>query len=225
VEPLPASTFWISRYAGEQRFASTWVTPLVVEMDGLSAQPTTPHGYAMTLVVGQLLLHGLRFTTLAMEVTAAPSPRLTQLWPSRGDVAWPGDISVYDDDFPTLAGGERFQVAEKHLRLRPWKPATELPASTLTGSVIELPLICGKHTATYPAALALEAVQGARHAFLVSCECQTIYLIETTADGARCKSAGPIDDVARLYEECSGDEILLDDPNGRFVYKMLRTSG
>jgi len=58
--------------------------------------------------------------------------------------------------FPYLASAKNWfhepkvqglQVAQPHLTLQPWKPATELAASQLVGSMIELPTICGKHVA------------------------------------------------------------------------------
>jgi hypothetical protein len=49
MRPLPASQFWAGRYAGEYRLASTWVTPLVVTVEGLP-EPDWPRGYATTIV-------------------------------------------------------------------------------------------------------------------------------------------------------------------------------
>ena len=63
----------IARYAGQRGFL-VWVTPLAVHIAGLP-EPDRPQGYAITVVLGQLLLHGLRFTapSLQMEVST-PTP-------------------------------------------------------------------------------------------------------------------------------------------------------
>jgi hypothetical protein len=66
MEPLPASKFWIGRYEGVGRTASMWVTPLVVNVEGYP-EPEWPQGYVMTIVLGELLLHGIRFTTPFLE--------------------------------------------------------------------------------------------------------------------------------------------------------------
>jgi hypothetical protein len=220
MEPLPASQFWVAHYTGEQRFASTWVTPLTVTVDGLP-EAEVPHAYAMTLVLGQLVLHGLRFTAPSMAVTVTTARDLPQIWPVTGDVAWPSGDVIGDDDFVAMAAGKEFGVAETHLSLRPWTPATELARSELFGTVIELPTICGKHAAHYPARLAQEAVRGARHGFMVSCDCDITYLIKTDTGGARCNAADSAEVIERLYDELPGEELVIEDANGTFVYKLI----
>src|SRR5260221_4009241 len=57
--PVAQTQFWIGRYSGPGRSASAWVTPMVACVDGLP-MPEVPQAYAMTLVVGEVLLQGLR---------------------------------------------------------------------------------------------------------------------------------------------------------------------
>lgn len=61
-----AGQFWIGRYGGS-RFASVHVTPVAIRFDG-PAEPELPQGYVMTIVVGQLLIQGIRFTTPTLAV-------------------------------------------------------------------------------------------------------------------------------------------------------------
>jgi hypothetical protein len=53
----------------ESRLASTWVTPFAMIIEGLP-EPDLPNGYAMTAVVGDLLLHGVRITTASPQLVA-----------------------------------------------------------------------------------------------------------------------------------------------------------
>lgn len=221
VQPLPASRFWIGRYAGQSRLASTWVTPLVVTLTDL-AEPDRPQGYAMTILLGQLILHGVRFTTPGLQIEVSTEQALPQLWPATGPVAWPGGAPVDDADFLGFAGGKNIRSAERHIEVRPWKSATELAASQLVGSMIELPTICGKHVVYYPAVLVEEAMGGRFYAFITSCECGTAYRIETEADGAHCKSAGDPAAITEQYEALPGDEYVIEDEGGSFWCKRMR---
>lgn len=221
VEPLPASTFWISRYTGSQRLAAVWVTPLTVEVDGLINDQVLPHAYVMTLVLGQLILHGVRFTTPTLEVTSSQTFNLSRIWPPTDDIIWPGETGLGDGEFDSLARGLEIKVAEPQVYLRPWRPATELPASTLAGSTLRLPLACGLHTATYPAMLAQKAILGQWSAFLVSCSCKVTYLIETSTTGAHLKLAG-VDEAVRLrYESRQGTVTSVTTSEGQFFFKTL----
>lgn len=79
----------------------------------------------------------------------------------------------------------------KGVRVLLFKPATELPASSVEGDLIRLPLYCGKHEAFYPAALARETLRtGNNHIFLTGCPCPFGYIIRTEADGAHMKRWG-----------------------------------
>jgi hypothetical protein len=70
MEPLPFSQYWIGSYAGD-RGASIWVTPFVVEVTDAGSPPDIPTGYAMTLVLGSLLVQGVRFTEPALQIELA----------------------------------------------------------------------------------------------------------------------------------------------------------
>lgn len=217
--PLPASTLWIGRYTGTRQ-AAAWVTPFVIHLDGLP-EPTHPHGYAATIAVGQLIIHGTRFTTPGMDLDLSTRQGMSQLWPPEEPVRWPQGLAVDDTDFLGFVAGKDLQVHHPQMRLTPWGPAANLPQSELRGSRIELPALCGKHVLYYPPALVSEALRGRVHAFITSCECETAYLIHTEADGAHCRAAGSAEGVAAIYDELPGVELVLEDRNGAFVCKRL----
>lgn len=223
-QPLPASRFWVGRYAGQIRLASTRVTPLVVTAAGLP-EPDWPQGYAMTVLLGQLILHGVRFTTPSLQVELSTLQEMPQLWPATGPVAWPAGAPVDDAAFLAFAGGKDTRSTEQHIEVRPWKPATELEAAQLVGSMIELPTICGKHVVYYPAVLADEATKGRFYAFGTACECPTAYLIHTEPDGAHCKAAGTVETISEFYEVLPGEEYEIEDARGVFTCKRLPASG
>jgi hypothetical protein len=219
VQPLPNTQFWIGRYSGSQRLASLPVTPMVMTFDGLT-EPDHPHGYVMTLVLGELLLQGVRFTSSWLELPLIPDQGFGQIWPASANVLWPTGQSVGDQDFQAVVIGANL-VSGKLPQVRPWKPAVELSRSALRGSAVRLPTPCGKHAAFYPAILAVSGRQGVRHAFVTSCECQKAYLVVTEADGAHFKAEGAAPQVGALYEELEGEEDRYDDGQGGFVYKRL----
>lgn len=222
-QPLSASRFWVGRYTGQIRLASTWVTPLVVTATGLP-EPDWPQGYAMTVLLGQLIMHGVRLTTPSLQVEVSTLQELPQLWPVTGPVAWPGGTSVDDPAFLAFAGGKDIRSTERHIEVRPWKPATELEASKLVGSMIELPTICGKHAVYYPTVLVDEAMQGRFYAFCTVCECATAYLVHTEPDGAHCKAAETAETISELYEALPGEEYEIEDAHGVFTCKRLAAS-
>ena len=220
MEPLPASQAWIGRYGGESRLASIRVTPLVVTIEGLP-EPDSPQGYAVTVLLGELLLTSVRFTTPGLQLDVMTTDGFAQLWPAVADIAWPPGEPVDDAGFLRLVSGKDLRVTEPHLALRPWKAATEGAPSRLVGSMIELPTICGKHVVYYPRVLVDEAMRGRFYGFMTSCECGVAYMIETEPDGAHCKAAGTPDAIGERYEALPGDEYMIEDEGGRFVYKRL----
>lgn len=220
MQPLPASQFWVGRYAGESRFASTWVTPLTVTASELP-EPDRPQGYAMTIVLGQLLLHGVRFTTPSLQVEVTTRQELPQLWPPAERVAWSSGMPVDDAAFLGFAAGKDLRSMERHIEVRPWKPATELPESRTVEGMVELPTACGKHVVYYPADLVDEALRGRFFAFGTACECGTAYLVQTEPDGAHCKVANSVDVISELYESLPGKEVVLEDQHGMFPCKRL----
>jgi hypothetical protein len=127
-----------------------WVTPLVVAIEGLP-EPDRPQGYAMTIVLGQLVMHGVRFTTPSLQVEGTTRQELPQLWPADSSIEWPAGTTVDDTTFLGFAGGKDLRSMEHHIQLRPWKPATDLADSRAVRGMVELPTICGEHVAYYPA--------------------------------------------------------------------------
>jgi hypothetical protein len=195
------------------------VTPVIMTFDGLT-EPEYPHGYVMTLVLGELLMQGVRFTSSWLELPLIPDQGFGQIWPASANVRWPAGQTVDDQDFQAVAIGANL-VSNKLPQVRPWKPAVELSRSTLRGSAVRLPTPCGKHAVFYPAILAIRGRQGIRHAFVTSCECERAYLVVTEPDGAHFKAEGAAQQVEALYEELVGEEHRHDDGQGCFVYKLL----
>lgn len=56
---------------------------------------------------------------------------------------------------------------------------------------------------------------------MTSCECSVAYIIETEADGAHCKAAGTPEAIEERYEALPGSEYIIEDQDGRFVFKRL----
>lgn len=218
--PLPASQFWIGRYVGWSRLASTWVTPLAVIVEGLP-EADRPQAYGLTVVLGQLVVHGVRFTTPSLQVELSTRQELPQLWPMTGPVRGSGGVPVDDAAFLGFAGGKDLRSTEPHIEVRPWRPATELAAGRAVQGMVELPTICGKHVAYYPAGLVDEAMGGRFYAFGTACECGTAYLIHTEPDGAQCKAAGTEETISELYEHLPGEQWELRDEHGMFACKLL----
>jgi hypothetical protein len=220
MQPLPASQFWVGHYAGQSRIASAWATPLTVSTVGLP-EADRPQGYAMTIVLGQLVLHGVRYTTPSLQVEVTTRQLLPQLWPQTEPVKWPGGIPVDDAAFLGLAGGKDLRSTEQHLEVRPWRLATELPQSQAVSGMVELPTACGKHVVYYPVGLVDEAMRGRFYAFGTACECGTAYLIQTEPDGAHCKAANTAEAISELYESLPGEEVAIEDQYGSFPCKRL----
>ena len=220
-KPLPASQFWMGQYDGVRGW-SVRVTPLVVAIEGLP-EPDQPQGYAMTIVLGELVLHGVRFTTPSLQLEVTTRQELPQLWPLMGPAAWPAGAVVDDATFLSFTAGKELRSSEQHIGLRPWKPATYLEGSRAVGGMVELPTICGQHVVHYPIRLVDEAMRGRFYAFMTACECPAAYLIHTEADGAHCKAADTAEAIAALYESLPGEECLIEDEHGVFTCKRLAT--
>lgn len=219
MQPPPVSRFWIGRYTG-RRSASVRVTPLAVGVEDVP-QADRPQGYAMTVLLGQLLIHGARFTTPALETDLATRHELPQLWPGENPISWPGGRVLDDVEFFAFVGGRDLVPIEQYVVVEPWKKATELDESQVNGDLVELPLICGKHVAYYPLALVGEAAHGHFYTFATSCECPMAYLIQTEPDGAHCKAAGPPDAITDRYEALDCEELEIHDRNGVFFCKRV----
>jgi len=217
--PLMRSQFWIGRFDGSMAW-SVRATPLIVTVDGLP-EPEFPQGYVMTIVLGQLLLHGVRMTTPELDLDAGTKQNMPRLWPGVDAARWPQGEAVRDDNYQAFALGRDVQVKDEYVGLRPWRPATELPASQLTDDMVELPTACGKHVAYYPSILVSEAMLGRFYAFVVSCDCGLAYLIHTEHDGAHMKSAGHPREIAELYHQLPGSEDTFANGSVLFHCKRL----
>ena len=217
--PLPASRLWIGRYEGA-RSASVRVTPLAVGVEGMP-QPDRPQGYAMTVVLGELVLHGVRFTTPGLEADLDTRHELPRLWPAQQPVSWPSGRTVDDSEYLTFSAGKDLVPLDLRLVIEPWRRATDLEASHLDGNLVKLPLICGKHVAHYPLELVGEAAHRRYYSFVVSCACPMAYLIQTEPDGAHCKAADPPEAIADRYKALPGKELEIRSRDGVFFCKPV----
>jgi len=221
VEPLPSSQYWIGSYTGDRRSASIWVTPFVIEAIGADSPPGIPSGYAMTLALGKLVVQGVRFTTLALQVELATEWGFLDIWPPQDTFPWPAGGFADDETLDRMNQAKSFVVQERGVRLSPYKPATEIPPNTLEGGdLMRLPLYCRKHYGYYPAALAGETLRTGKHyVFLAGCECPMGYIIRTETDGAHMKKWGEPAAIEHAYEDWPGEEFVIQDRNGVFFFK------
>lgn len=219
-EPLSESQVWIGRCSGEHGRSAIGVVPLVVATDDMP-EPAWPHAYATTVILGQLVLHAVRFTTPSLVLKVSMEGGLVQLWPEGPGSVYRTRATVEDDVLRAVCDARQFRLPEPGLALRPWKTASELEPSRLVGSMIELPTMCGKHVVNYPAVLAREALHGRYCEFAIACNCDIAYLIRTKADGAHCKASGPPENIMERYEALAGTEYLITDANGQFFYKSF----
>ena len=218
MEPLDASRFWVGRYDGAAGFSAVRVTPLVVRIPGIP-EPDLPQGYLMTVVLGELLLQGLHFTTPALEIDVTMDLGMAQLWPSRGSVQWPAGRPCTSASFLRLADGKLLQPTVEHVELRAWARAAELPQSELVGGTVQVPAACGRHVFHYPVSLLNEAQRGRFYGFMTGCDCPMAYLIELESDGAHCKAAGSSESISEIYEKLPGDEFWIRGEAGSFFFK------
>jgi hypothetical protein len=221
-QPLPQSQFWMGRFDGEMAW-SVRATPLVVVPDGWP-EPAFPQGYLMTIVLGQLLLQGVRMTMPGNELTIGARQKLARIWPGVAAAGWPEGDAVNDRNYEAFALGRDLRVRRGHVSVLPWKPAVDLPASSFIGDVMELPTICGKHLAHYPSVLVSEAMRGRFYAFVVSCECGLAYLIHTEQDGACCKAGGDPAGIAERYDQLPGQDATFTNGSVAFACKRLPAS-
>jgi hypothetical protein len=104
-EPLPHSQYWIGTYVGERPPGSVRVVPLGIELDGLPA-PGEPSAYSLTVMVGPLLVHGVRFTTPSLYVDLATVPELPGIWLASSPVSWPTAVEIDDPAFERMLSGK-----------------------------------------------------------------------------------------------------------------------
>jgi hypothetical protein len=218
LRPLPSSQFWIGKYVGVRSW-SVRVTPLVVRTAG-RPEPARPQGYAMTVLLGQMIICGVRFTTSTSIPQLAINRPLQPIWPDQADIGWPaGEIG--DAEFLDVAAGKDLVMPGPHFELQPWTAATELRASRLVRGVVELPAICHQHVIHYPAELFEEARRGRFYAFVSRCECPITYLIITAQDGAHFKASGTDETIGQLFEELAGQDYQLRDHHGAFECRLI----
>jgi hypothetical protein len=221
--PVSRTRFWIGRYEGE-RLAAAWLTPMTVNLSG-EPVPDVPQAYVMTLVIGALVLQGIRFTTPLLEFDLE-NPGFEIFWPRKGPIDWPLAASLDDERFLKTCDGLFLSPRGLPVRVKPWKPATELPRSEVEGDLVRLPALCGKHDLHYPDVLGHDGMRGVFHAFVARCGCGASYLIVTERDGAHCKAACPkapadADPIVEKYQALPGKEVVLEGPSSTFVCKRL----
>jgi hypothetical protein len=223
----PAGTqFWIGRYRGVPSdgapAAIQQVTPLLVYLER-QPEPRLPNAYLMTILLGSLVIQGVRFTTRASKVELSTRQALPRLWPNSGRLHWPAGAAIDEGSLFGFCGGKDL-LATAPVVVEPWRHATDLDESRRVGSMIELDTLCGKHVVYYPAVIAHLAMSGTFHAFVTSCECGTAYLVETRPDGAHFKAAGSGADVESRYNLLAGDKLSITDAGGTFACKRLAGS-
>lgn len=219
MQPLDFSQFWVGRFEGTEGFSAVRVTPLTVRMPGFP-EPPLPQGYAMTIVLGALLLHGVRFTTPGLQADPATVMQMPQFWPSNTSVKWPAGESCTEESLLTIASGMALDATGGEVRLQPWTHAAHLPQSEFENGMIKVPALCHEHDIYYPVALLQEALQGRFYAFMTSCECSA-YLVHTDVDRIRFRGADMPEAIAAMYAETSGEEFVVEDHVGEFVCKRL----
>src|SRR5258708_18631063 len=175
----------------------------------------------MTLALGKLLGQGVRFTPPELQRELGTEMGFLAIGPPQDTFPWPTRGVADDDQLERMNQAKTFVVQSEGVRLSPFKPATELPASTLEGGdLIRMPLYCGKPEAFYPAAVAGETLRPGKHyVFLSGCECPLGYIIRTEADGAHMKRWGEPAAIEAAYEEWPGEEFVIEDANGVFFFK------
>lgn len=221
--PVGRTRFWIGRYEGS-RLSAAWLTPMTVGLSG-EPVPDVPQAYVMTLVIGALVLQGIRFTTPLLEFDLE-NPGFETLWPRNGPVDWPPAASLDDERFLKACDGFYLSPRGLPVRVKPWVPAMDLPRSEMEGDLVRLPALCGKHDLYYPARLMHEGIRGVSHAFVATCACRASYLIVTWRGGAKCRSAclevpAEGDPTVKEYQALPGEEIVLESSSGTFVCKRL----
>lgn len=218
---LPNSCYWLGRYNGRQRVSSIWVTPLVVQ-SGTPFEADFPHAYATTVVLGCVVFHGVRFTSAPHEIGVAAPAGFVKIWPDGSAADLSFDRAVDDVRFIGLSKGLELTPEAAGMSLSPWRPAVDLERSTIVGSLVRLPAPCGEHFVFYPVDLARAGAIGEEMFFMTSCECGKAYLVETQGDGVHFKLAGTAEDVSAEYEEIVGEEYVIRDSAGEFVFKRIR---
>lgn len=217
--PLDHVQVWLGRFSGEQHTASVQATPMIVTADGL-AEPGDPHAYVFSVLLGEMFLQGIRFTTLSLALDLTAEQGFAQIWPVLGGIDWPTGETVTDDTLRRVQKGLNLHPIEPELQLLPFRPAVDLLRSTAEGRMVRLPTPCGKHHVYYPGILAAAAMRGTFYAFMTVCECPKAYLVHTESDGAHFKAEGPPEVIGATYEELPGEENLVENLDSKFCKRL-----
>lgn len=220
MRPLPDTSAWVGRYDGDPGFWAVRVTPLTVQIAGMP-ELEWPHAYAATVVLGQLVVQLVRFTTPALRMDMTSSIGMSQLWPVQGPVTWPSGRPCTSGSFQRFADGALIETGVSGLELKPWGPAAQLEQSTIKNGLIEVPAVCGEHVLRFPPALIAEAMRGRFYAFISACECPMAYLMQTKRESTNFKAAGDPLEISAMYEELDGEEFVYEDAAGSFVCKRI----
>lgn len=219
--PAEATQFWIGRYQGRQR-TSVCVAPMIIKIQGLP-EAAAPQAYVIVIIIGELFIQGVRFTAPGLEIEIIPGDALLKLWPaSVTPVRWPPTESFDDVALSRASKGFNLNTPMSAIQIGPWRTATDMPESTLEGSLIRLPTPCGLHFVFYPAELGYEARRGNFYSFSTSCECGKSYIIRTEPDGAHFKAEGEPARISSQYEALHGEERVFEDEGGLFVCKRSK---
>lgn len=219
MRPLDESQVWVGNLEASATFSAVQVTPLCVRIPD-ALEPELPQGYVVTIALGALILHGLRFTTPTLAIEMSADLGMPRIWPSAAPATWPFGRTCSQSSFRHLAAGGLLTSSIEHVSLEPWSHAAQLPQSAIREGAVEVPAPCGQHAIRYPTALLREALFGRFYAFPVACECHA-YLIHTTSESVRFKAGGEWEGITAMYQDLVGDEVLISDEIGDFVCKRL----
>ncbi len=111
MQPLDDSQFWAGWFDGSHGFSAVHVTPFTLRLPGLP-EPPLPQGYAMTVVLGGVVLRGVRFVTPGLRADAATELQMPQLWPSRMATEWPAGQAWTRQSFLSLADGATLRALD-----------------------------------------------------------------------------------------------------------------
>lgn len=208
---------WIGQYKGERHLIQA--TPMVVVPKG-SSEPPVPQAYVFSIVLGEALIQGVRFTDPSKKISLISMRNFGQVWPVLGNISWPVGKSVDDDSIERCLKGKELQSTDSRVQFIPWSLAVDLPMGTQDGSAVSMLTPCGKHNVFYPALLVEEARQGRFYMFHTSCECGKAYLYRTEPDGVHCIACGTYDGIESAYDALAGVEYCFENDRGILFCKL-----